>query len=320
MKLHNVSLLRAISFCFIVAFHIVKELVPIRYRGVFPLFFAVQIFLFISGLLYANKSTKPLKSFYHRNIIKLVIPVLFLFVIYTILIFCKYTGNFESLRATTFLYSHPDGTGVGHLWYIPAMLACYLVLPLIQKALDTKNVFLIIIIVLLLGGEATYVCLDRGNVFFLPFLLGVIFGKYFFNVISSTELRKARTITLTVSALVFVLSSLGYFFLDTKDEFFGMGAYNYIVVAQAISFALVILISFTFLNKKEKIGILSICDKYSFYIYLYHNIFIAGQCSLMSLTNYTWVNILVSIAVTIIMCIFMESISNKTVKSINKLL
>lgn len=179
MKLNNISLLRLVSTVSIFAFHVLIGVLSFAggARRVFPLFFAVQIFLFISGYLYANKTITDVKNFYLKNFIKIFIPTLIYLGFYVIMALIRWnvwTGNNFTAIYRDISFS------LGHLWFVPIIMLCYLLLPVMQMAMTKghKHQKLCIFMVILVGvGEIFNVCFLGLQVSFVPFFVGGILGK-----------------------------------------------------------------------------------------------------------------------------------------------
>ena len=132
-KFNNISLLRVIAILAIFSFHLLQPLSTTQGRQYFPMAFGVEIFLFISGFLYAFKEIVSYKEFFKKNFIKILWPT-FLFIL-----ICLATGGVFSLLTKTdfvqfFHYTSVTGELLynhGHLWYIVAILLCYLSLPVL---------------------------------------------------------------------------------------------------------------------------------------------------------------------------------------------
>ena len=120
----------------------------------------VGIFLFLSGLLYGSKYDKKYDlSFYIGRLKKIWFPVMIwstlLFVMQgchsvhgLILVLLNLEGlSFLNNKVITFS-TGIDGTG--HLWFITAIMMCYLLLPLlsiIRKSLDKKIIALFVLLI-----------------------------------------------------------------------------------------------------------------------------------------------------------------------------
>ena len=88
----------------------------------------------------------------------------------------------------------------------------------------------------------------------------------------------------------------------------------------AVCFSIAFLFLFKFLNKYDSFKFLKFTDKYAFQIYFYHHIFIVGTLSMLSLTPYVSVNIILMLLATLVCAVVMEFVSGKLIKFINKLI
>lgn len=100
----------------------------------------VDIFLLVSGigLFYAWQKKPPLKTFYIRRIVRVLIPYLLIAVPFWI--WRDLYLNQGSFILDVTQLSLPL-KGVIKTWYIPAILVFYLCYPLVCKALETKQIF-----------------------------------------------------------------------------------------------------------------------------------------------------------------------------------
>lgn len=65
--------------------------------------------------------------------------------------------------------------------------------------------------------------------------------------------------------------------------------------------------------------LLDVCDKYSYYIYLVHQFIILGPFSLMQITKYIGLNILIITVLTLIMALIVRFLEDTILKSFAKL-
>lgn len=302
-KYYNISLLRTLSTIIIVVFHILLALSPGDGKTYFPFYIGVPIFLFISGYLYAKRNIENTKEFYKSNILKILVPTL-TFLLLTL----AAVGIYSLCTQTAFLGLIQDESGsgnkvfsVGHLWFIPAIIACYLIFPLVQKMYNkecsaTSTAFIIILFILLEIG-----CIALSTSVIIPFLAGFLVQK------KQDKLSQKPHITWIVSLLLFVVFAVSYpFFFSISPsnniaKLFYMPGKEIIVGAMGGSFASF----FIFATSKLKFPVfiqkcLESFDKLSFPIYFIHHIFVFGAFDLLHITNITSINILIFIAATIV--------------------
>ena len=147
-KNYSLSLLRTFATIIIVVFHILLELSTGDGKTIFPFYIGVPIFLFLSAYLYSKKNVSNNASvFYKNNFVKIGVPTILFLAIY-----CFVLAIYSLCTKMPFgdLFIDFSGSGkqlssIGHLWYIPGILFCYLILPFLQNLFDKKYKLPIII-------------------------------------------------------------------------------------------------------------------------------------------------------------------------------
>lgn len=132
-KDYTISLIRGFAMCMIITCHICQyyELTLAWWLNV-----GVQIFLILSGYLYANKKITDRLSFYWERLCKILIEY-WLFVLPATLLFWIFESQImSSIKMMDLFLAHGTVDGLGHLWYIPYILLCYLMTPLFQDLFD----------------------------------------------------------------------------------------------------------------------------------------------------------------------------------------
>jgi len=307
----NISLLRLFSTIIIFVFHILLATSVNYAKGFFPFYFGVPIFLFISGYLYSNKDITNVKQFYKNNLIKILKPTLLFLFIYllSVLIFSLINNiNFFSLiiNINEFGQSYSP-IGIGHLWFIIAIILCYFITPIIQKIYKseklTKNKKLLLYFFICM---LDIISLSFASLIFLPFIIGFLFFK------NKNKINNNK-ICLILIFIIFLLCLPLYFFVykfNVTNIFLNLilkYIKEFFVVILGVNFSIIFLKIFEnikinkFFNK-----ILNYSDKYSFLFYLCHHIFILGIFNIFNLTKYYWLNILLIFITTIISVIILE--------------
>ena len=307
-RLNNISLLRMVSFVLIIAYHLLLNLSPVSkwYDGwggdFFPFYMSLQAFLFVSGYLYANKKIDDKKKFYKKELVKLLFPVLMLFVVFAILHLCIHP---DSINPINFYHNFlADGYPFGHLWFVWFLVVCYLLIPFVQKALDKNNshhkLYLSILLVCCII-EAIAEIIFSFKIVVCIFVFGMWYGKRQND--GKLENKKLQKI---LCAFVFTLSYV--FFMLTRHCAFSenhfiynlLGGFQHLMSGLiGTSFAILMLLCFEFLNKYNTPKILKFSDKYSYFIYLWHSMFMKAPLCLMFITPYVSLNIIITLFVGI---------------------
>ena len=314
-RLNNLSLLRLIATLLIVLFHILMVLCPSEGNKFIPLNFAVPIFFFMSGFLYQKIQINSVKEYYKKQALKIFIPVLLLFLCYYIL--CIFV-NFNFINPITNIKYNFEA--FGHLWFIPVIFLCYLLLPLLNIAFNPSHrhnkLAKILLICLFVVEVITFFFFD------VQTGIGIFEIGYFINKFNILEkLKKKKSFSIIIGISIFLVSVALYYI---SRNFFPYSSFILILTGNflqrffscmlGLSCSIFMLLGFDFLNTKPSKKILSISDKYSFYIYLTHQPFLIGALSLINLTTSLILNVIIFLASTIlasfILCKLTESVLN----------
>lgn len=131
----SISIIRMISTLLIIICHFFQYL---NYEIAWWLNVGVQIFLFMSGYLYAKRSfTNNDLSFIKKQFIKILVDYYIVAVPIIALYFLFLPNEISFSKAVYFLLTYDNlGGGSIHLWYIPYCLLCYLITPLLSRVFD----------------------------------------------------------------------------------------------------------------------------------------------------------------------------------------
>ncbi|MBQ2713887.1 MAG: acyltransferase [Clostridia bacterium] len=327
-KMTNVSLIRFISTILIFVFHVLFATTLIAHQY-FPFRFAVQIFLFISGFLYAGKIIKDLKSFYSRNFVKILVPVLIMifiyFSIFGVLSACGVVGSLRQMLENGGLF-----TTLGHLWFVFAILLCYLLTPMIEycarffvdKEQGLKKNKAVLFLVLLCAFSIINIVLGffGAQMVLLAYIAGYFFRKIYPKILNNKKLFIFISLLcfLIFSALFYVVSN--HILLSEELRF---GIKEFLVFFVGVSFSVFLLLALEFLNNRPtKIErFLNHTDYYSYPFYLCHHVFLVGQGGLImiGLTKWLWVDIFLVFLASLVFSIIVGMLSKKLVPHVNKI-
>ena len=301
-KLYNVSLLRMFSTILIIAFHILLSLSPGQGKQFFPFYMGVPIFLFISGYLYASKEITNVKNFYKSGILKILLPTTVFVLLYMIILGIIALSNGVSIFGLTYDVS---GGGVslnslGNLWFIPAIILCYLLLPLLNKLYNKElngwqtALCLLLFILAELGCNALCTCAV------LPFSIGFFAQKL------KQKYPNKRLLAILLSIVAFCFLATAYPFVfkiaasNTNAPYLLEIAREFIVALIGVSFSIIFLFSLENIKLPawaEKF--LRYFDHLSFPIYFVHHVVIFGALSLMRTTKIVSVDVMIVFVVTL---------------------
>ena len=281
----SISVLRLFSTLMIFIFHYLISFTVFG-KKYFPMYFVVQVFLFISGFLYGDKPIVNAGQFYKKNFAKILIPALVTLLLmatgYLIFMLCGITlpitkdGNNGAVLIT-----------FGHFWFVYAILLCYLITPAIHKiheyhvngAGNPKTVQILQIIIAVLIIINFFISALGEQLMILSYLAGFSFRK----IKGCEKFNHNKPTFVVVGAIAFLSSAIACYLLSVTVF---TPAFSLIreVLCMILGVSLcVIVLSLTDAKVKEKqSSILKFSDKYSYTFFLTHQFFlIAGFAPLI---------------------------------------
>lgn len=307
---YAISTIRLISMLMIITCHFMQYM-DIQLAWWFNV--GVQIFFVISGFLYGRKSIEKPIEFYKRAFVKILIPYWAFIVITAIIQRIIVPDVFSFGKTLLSLLCVEKLDGLEHLWFVQKILICYLLLPLlllikneIIKMSKFKALVSTLFVLLMLQfvgfvfngynmsvnnitcfavGIALYVYSEKTNSLILPTIIFIVIA-----VLSNAF----RIYVVYIKGVVD--NQLINFFVKYAHGFLGI--------------ALFLLLYLLFRNVKGNV-LLRFSDKYSYCIYLVHQVFILGPLSLMNISSSLVLNIVI-----ICVCIFVSGVILKQVSGL----
>lgn len=291
----SLSVIRVLSMCLIVACHITQKYdMPIA----FLLNIGVQIFFFTSGFLYGKLEITSIKDFIKKRFTKVYIPY-FLVILLLISGYTIFSIESISIKQIIFYllniqyFTKPIGGG-NHLWFLTVIMLCYAITPFLQKAIK-KNSILVFLGLLLISiiefgfvqklyGLCSSICL---------YAVGMLIGH--------NDTKKIN-ITLNILSGIVVAGLFSFFTwehltsVDYKEYstwlHFSLGIFIFISLYNVLPLLI---------DEKKEYKLLKQADSISYEVYLVHHPIILGPLSLLLITPYNSVNILIVVVLSIIM-------------------
>lgn len=279
----------------------------------------VQMFFVISGFLYGSKQiTNPVQWFL-KNIKKILLPYyLFLLpVIILYFIFAPANINFSSTIRSLLCIGTIDG--IGNLWFVGYILFCYFITPILYEmsiyleSKSTKYSLLFISTFILLF----YVFGMLTNFYFRPYrILCYIIGFFI-----PLFIRKGGNVILKyllcLAIPATIISKIIYLYLiDMQPEMNGIShieGMSHLFLGFSLTFGLMYLF-----KSVRPMKILSFSDKYSYPIYIVHQLFILSPFTLMTVTHNVGVNIIIVLLTIALSGIILETIATATNNFVSK--
>lgn len=314
---NSISYIRMIATIMIVLCHIFQYY---NNKLAWWLNVGVQIFLIISGYLYGLKTVSNIIEFYKKQILKVVIPFWSYLCVVTIF-FVIYQNSQVSPKTIILAFTGAKPfVGLEHLWFVPYIVVCYLLIPILQELRDRWSLFsirkMLIYLIVLMGiiellgiAYSFYFVPSRINCFIIGYFLPSIIEKL-------KERKKELNLIIVVTA--FILSIIRIVINTMIDasgvmqSLFGIiGEYSHVILGLAIFVILKTILS----NSKQSV-FTRLSDKYSYYVYITHHLFILSEFSLFYFFTSKYISIVV-----ICICIALSSVCLRYVTDIiNKVL
>ena len=300
-----VSYLRVIATLLILTCHILQAL---GNRWAWVLNIGVQVFFFISGYLYGHKNIVNWKSWYINRFKKIYIPFISTVFIFVILLFL-FNYTFSPLNIISYVFAsqwfYGNIFGLEHLWFITAVLLCYLSTPLLQS-LKSDNILPLIVLFIYSLYELFIVRYDV-KVFIPLFIFA--FG-YFYACLESRWKTSTTIMLLTICCIVIFHTTWGDILVYNSRQNQVFHTYC------GITFSILFLQLASKLRNIILLPIGHFIDKYSYEIYLIHHPLILGPLSLMFASDYISANVIAILLLTVLSSVFLKWIFNRILDKI----
>lgn len=308
---HAISAIRFISTILIIICHVFQYL-----NNDLCCWFnvGVPLFFMISGFLYGGKNIQNTIFFLSRSFLKILIPywLMLSFAIGFLAIYSPSSLNIKEVCLAFFGLCTLKG--LRHLWFIPYILFCYLLIPYLQalknyckskslmKTIFVYSLFLLLIQIIGFVYKSFFLP-DRITAFLIAYFIPDLYNRF--------NSKKTSFVVFIVVAIGFIAWGVRYYlrYNYVGPYFQIVGLYDrYSMLAAAL--ALFLLMSFVFKNIKGS-SFLSITDKLSYPVYLTHGLLIFGPIPVLAITSKMPVNIVLLCAVVLVLAWILEWISRK---------
>ena len=315
------SLIRVLAVILIVSCHFLQG---VDSKLAWWLNVGVQIFFFLSGYLVGFKRVDNYIEWYKKRIQRVLKPYYIYFVL-VLLIYLIFKNEYLNLRGVlTYIIGLPgilaNISGLEHLWFIPVIMLCYLIVPFPTKYNIGRNknseikfigfaCIQFIILQLLLfkfgynfaSGIAT-------------FLIGFYFAKRY-----QTHFPKHVKYSLLALTLIFIPINIYLQNVITSRQSFAGTIFMYEFAWHHVLMGITICVFlFDYLRDFSHSGVLQqklkFIDSYSYEIYLTHHIYILGASSLLFVTPFMVVNILIILMGIGISSFMLKKLNNIPIK------
>lgn len=309
MKKGNLSYIRLIATMMIISCHILQGL---NLEAAFWLNLGVQIFFVLSGYLYSQKQVNDAIQFYKKQYFKIMLPVIIVTIIMTGILFFRNVevsklvvlGNLLGFQA--FVGSIPN---LSHLWFVSYILLCYLITPIIEKVIKKEKfsflLFKLVLITIIMQLFVVFKVININVTYIMLYIFGYCYGynkKEYENKNENKIIVFFAVITLITLPLRLIVQ---YSNLNIASIL--QPALNLITsYHHALCGITIFLLLKKILANMQHTKFLIMTDKYCYYIYVVHQIFILNDFSLLNKTSSLILNILLILICTLISAILLN--------------
>lgn len=141
----------------------------------------VEVFFIISGFLYGQKEIDNTIDFYKKRMIKIIFPVWIYLLFFTAFMFVVNRSYVSGRNIYNAFWGSVPYKGLEHLWFVPYIMFCYFITPLLEiirkrtaKNKSSINVFLFLAFIFI--WELAY---HSYKFYFQPYLVACYIAGYF---------------------------------------------------------------------------------------------------------------------------------------------
>ncbi len=289
----SISMIRLISLIMIITCHIMLAL---NHELAWWFNVGVQIFLCISGYLYGSRDIGETAEFLVKRIKRLLVPYYPVFLITALLHYIFFRDIFDFHRFIGGLFAADQLVGGDHLWFVPTILLCYILTVILQplqkryvKGRASLCLFMVVMVVV------TSVVIHFFLNYFNPAWISCYVIGYVLGINKVHSYISERYLLLVIGILAVVNNSIQiYCTYYAQTSFFGFQVwadYNHVLLG--VFLFLLLHTAFSGLKHERAAQLLHWTDSYSYEIYLVHQFLILGPLSLMQITPYRVINIVI---------------------------
>lgn len=298
-KDYSISFVRALAMAMIVACHLLQyyELELAWWLNV-----GVQIFLCISGYLYGTREVHNDFVFIKKRFTRILLDY-YVVVVPALLLYCLFAADLVSPgKVVSVLLTSDTLYGAGHLWFVPVILVCYLITPLLISfaAVGSKRGAGVDIIKMLTSMIVIFLVCR----YFIPYFnsahVNCFVIGFFLRRIQASDKRWAMGCCVAIIGIAICLNVVqvaSVYYSYSPFEPLYTSKWFSIFKSYAHTFlgvSLFVILRAAAKRAKTSAGMrkfLDCSDEYSYDVYLVHQFFIFSPFALMALTPSLFLNI-----------------------------
>ena len=268
----------------------------------------VQIFFFMSGFLYGRMEIKSSSfGFYKKRFVKVFLPyyifLAIVIVVYAVFKLYKFNAQQILLYLLNLQWFSTPIDGLNHLWFLTVLMVGYLLTPWIKRLVEKHLVWFLLVFVVCSVMEFVFVRKFYSFCAWVAlYFAGMLFGYYYS--------KKTSNLLLLISS-IFLAVLLVLF----KPDWLNQYEFRYYTIWLHWILGLFLFVALfrflpRFINTNKKYSIIKHFDSISYEVYLVHHPLILGPLSMLFLTPYVWLNILLFLFAVYILSRLLHHISS----------
>lgn len=308
-KEYEISIIRIISTLCIVACHIQQY-----FGNTIGSWFnvGVQIFFFMSGYLLGTDTPKNSKWLFKR--LKRILVDYYIYILIVVWAYLAILPDSINLTKVIYLLSGKIYLqGIEHFWFIRALLLCYvhvLIIDYLANRLSKCNLLLKIISTITILYWIYYFSIEVAGHWLIIFIGGYLVRKLF----KTEKSHVCITFLLSIPTIVFT-----YYRIVNEtpaiEQWWHVFAGSFLFM---LLYCIFRKIKFKFSSKIK--SFFDFTDKYTYDVYIVHQIFILGNFSVLALTDELMINYIILFSLILISALILFIISQFVNKIIDSLL
>ncbi len=312
---YSISAIRFISMLMIIACHILQGL---QIKWAFWVNVGVQLFFFVSGFLYGKKRIVDAKKFYVKRIKRVLFPYIIVLAISLLLEFFVLKNHYPITKIVGCFMGFGAFVGnisiLSHTWFVSYILLCYLLVPILQNIFNSdkfkNNFFFLILVTFLIQIFQKSGVISVEASWLNNFVFGYFYGK------CCNEKRQETIFNTFMFVMFFIIIPFAIIYQEQLQvnlpSILNSNASTIINYGHVLLGSVLFIVLYKIMNifNIKKNLILDFSDKYSYYIYLVHQIFILNSFSVLFLTKSLFINILLILLFSILSAMIIKVISD----------
>ncbi|MDD6633826.1 MAG: acyltransferase [Ruminococcus sp.] len=283
---------------------------------------AVTVFFFISAYLYSIRekcSQDGVTLWYKKRLIRIIVPYyIFLFVLFILfLIFHQEIIPLEWITTGLIIagVTETPVVSTGHLWFITAIIVCYIITPLLYKIRENKKATVLFLSIILVGyfPVALFIKDIVGTYYssVLEYILAFFFLKLYIE-----RVNKKTGIIVGLSSLIAgcLLKLLFIYYFDNTILYtkFLVEVCS-LIIGFGIFTSIYYFVENTYRVSKKFEKVIDSFDSFSYEFYIVHMVFIQGCFSVFVFEN-PFINIVIAFILSLLFGYLLHILSNKILK------